>query len=113
MGNRLSKVITRTGDKGTTGMADGSRREKNDALVHCLGEVDELNAHIGVVLSLLQQGRAHQYHESCGVESAAVAIVNFVYSTNPVCSLHMSFPAPFMESCHCVIHLAVLSYMAE
>jgi len=60
MGNRLSKVVTRTGDKGSTGMADGSRREKNDARVHCLGEVDELNAHIGIVLSLLQEGTAQR-----------------------------------------------------
>ena len=58
MGNRVSKVVTRTGDKGSTGMADGSRREKNDARVHCLGEIDELNAHIGIVLSLLQKGAA-------------------------------------------------------
>jgi cob(I)alamin adenosyltransferase len=60
MGNRLSRVVTRTGDKGTTGMADGSRRAKNDQRVHCLGEVDELNAHIGVILSLLDDGPAQQ-----------------------------------------------------
>jgi cob(I)alamin adenosyltransferase len=60
MGNRLSKVVTRTGDQGSTGMADGSRRRKNDARVHCLGEVDELNAHIGVVLGLLEEGAAQQ-----------------------------------------------------
>ena len=53
MGKRLTKVVTRTGDSGTTGMADGSRYSKNDARVHSLGEVDELNAHLGVVLSLL------------------------------------------------------------
>jgi cob(I)alamin adenosyltransferase len=58
MGNRLSRVVTRTGDKGSTGMADGSRRAKNDARVHCLGEVDELNAQIGVVLSLLEDEAA-------------------------------------------------------
>ncbi len=60
MGNRLSKVVTRTGDQGSTGMADGSRRDKNDARVHCLGEVDELNAHIGIVLSLLPEGSAQR-----------------------------------------------------
>ena len=54
MGNRLSKIVTRTGDKGTTGLADGSRRAKNDARVHCLGEVDELNASIGVALSFIE-----------------------------------------------------------
>lgn len=54
MGKRLTRVVTRTGDSGTTGMADGSRYPKHDVRVHSLGEVDELNAHIGVALSLLQ-----------------------------------------------------------
>jgi len=56
MANRLSEIVTRTGDRGTTGMADGSRRAKDDARVHCLGEVDELNASIGIALSLLEDG---------------------------------------------------------
>ncbi|MFA9419673.1 MAG: cob(I)yrinic acid a,c-diamide adenosyltransferase [Gammaproteobacteria bacterium] len=54
MGNRLSAIVTRTGDSGTTGMADGTRRAKNDIRVHCLGEIDELNAALGVALSFLQ-----------------------------------------------------------
>jgi len=54
MGNRLSEIVTRTGDSGTTGMADGTRRAKNDIRVHCLGEIDELNAALGVALSFLQ-----------------------------------------------------------
>lgn len=41
-------------------MADGSRRAKNDARVHCLGEIDELNAQLGVVLSLMDDGAARQ-----------------------------------------------------
>lgn len=53
MGKRLSKIVTKTGDKGTTGMADGSRRAKSNVRVHCLGEVDELNAHIGLCMSLI------------------------------------------------------------
>ena len=60
MGNRLSNIITRTGDKGTTGMADGSRRAKNDIRVHCLGEVDELNATIGVALGFLEESAEQQ-----------------------------------------------------
>ncbi|MDH3535934.1 MAG: ATP:cob(I)alamin adenosyltransferase, partial [Gammaproteobacteria bacterium] len=56
MGNRLTKVYTRTGDHGTTGLADGSRVVKNDPRVVCMGEVDELNACIGVALSLLDDG---------------------------------------------------------
>ena len=51
MGNRLSTIVTRTGDDGNTGLADGSRRPKNDCRIHCLGEVDELNATIGLLIS--------------------------------------------------------------
>ncbi len=50
MGHRLSKIYTRTGDKGTTGLADGSRVSKNDLRIECLGTIDELSASIGVVL---------------------------------------------------------------
>ncbi|AGX88432.1 cob(I)yrinic acid a,c-diamide adenosyltransferase [Candidatus Symbiobacter mobilis] len=50
MGHRLTRIVTRTGDDGTTGLGDGSRVSKNDARVHALGEVDELNAHIGLLL---------------------------------------------------------------
>ena len=60
MGNRLTKVYTRTGDQGTTGLADGSRVAKNDPRVHCMGEVDELNACIGIALSQLEDGPALQ-----------------------------------------------------
>ncbi len=60
MGKRLTKLVTRTGDHGTTGMADGSRVAKNDPRVHCLGEVDELNATLGLALSLLEDGPVQQ-----------------------------------------------------
>ncbi len=60
MGHRLSAIVTRTGDSGTTGMADGTRRAKNDIRVHCLGEVDELNAALGIVLSFLQDSPQKQ-----------------------------------------------------
>ena len=53
MANRLTAIVTRTGDKGTTGLADGSRRDKSDNRIHCLGEIDELNAMIGVAISHL------------------------------------------------------------
>ncbi len=49
MGNRISKVYTRTGDDGTTGMADGSRVAKDAPVIHAIGDVDELNACIGVL----------------------------------------------------------------
>ena len=56
MGNRLSKIYTRTGDDGSTGMADGSRVSKADILFGVMGDIDELNSHIGMVRAYLQQG---------------------------------------------------------
>ena len=51
MGHRLSKIYTRTGDSGTTGLGDGSRVAKDDLRITALGDVDELNATIGVLRS--------------------------------------------------------------
>lgn len=51
MGNRLSKIYTRTGDDGTTGLGDGSRVEKDSFRVDAYGTVDEANSAIGVVLA--------------------------------------------------------------
>ena len=51
MGNRLSKIVTRTGDQGTTGLATGDRIAKTHVRVRALGDVDELNSHLGVVLT--------------------------------------------------------------
>lgn len=50
MGNRLSKIATRTGDNGTTGLGDGSRTSKDSLRVHAMGDVDELNSQIGLLL---------------------------------------------------------------
>ena len=51
MGHRLSKIVTRTGDAGSTGLANNTRVAKTDARVAALGEVDELNCQIGAVLA--------------------------------------------------------------
>lgn len=51
MGNRLSKIVTRTGDSGETGLATGARVKKTAARVAAMGDVDELNSQIGVVLT--------------------------------------------------------------
>ncbi len=51
MGNRLSKIYTRTGDDGTTGLGDGSRTSKDSLRVEAYGTVDEVNSIIGVLLA--------------------------------------------------------------
>ena len=50
MGQRLTQISTRTGDNGTTGLGNNLRVSKNSLRVHAMGEVDELNSHIGVLL---------------------------------------------------------------
>ena len=49
MGKRLTKIYTRTGDGGETGLGDGSRVPKTHARVGAMGDIDELNAHLGLV----------------------------------------------------------------
>ncbi len=50
MGNRLSKIATRTGDDGTTGLGDGTRTDKHALRVQAMGDVDELNSQLGLLL---------------------------------------------------------------
>jgi cob(I)alamin adenosyltransferase len=52
MGNRLSKIYTRTGDDGTTGLGDGSRTAKESVRIEAIGAVDELNSAVGLVLAV-------------------------------------------------------------
>ncbi len=51
MGNRLTKIATRTGDAGMTGLGDGSRVEKDHLRICAMGDVDELNSQIGVLMT--------------------------------------------------------------
>lgn len=51
MGNRLSKIVTCTGDVGSTGLGDGSRTGKDSLRIDAIGEIDELNAQIGLLLT--------------------------------------------------------------
>ncbi|MCW8910179.1 MAG: cob(I)yrinic acid a,c-diamide adenosyltransferase [Gammaproteobacteria bacterium] len=60
MGYRLSKIYTRTGDKGTTGMADGSRIDKDSLRVAAMGDIDELNSVLGMVLARCKPGRVSE-----------------------------------------------------
>ena len=51
MGHRLSKIVTRTGDSGETGLGDGSRTPKDGPRIEAIGAVDELNSTLGVLLA--------------------------------------------------------------
>ena len=74
---RLSKITTRSGDKGESGLADGSRRPKQDARFDAIGLVDALNAHIGVVCARL----AEQYAaaEDKALNSELIKIQNDLF----------------------------------
>lgn len=56
MGKRISRVVTRTGDNGTTGLADGTRIAKSAPRIEAIGAVDALNSHLGVFLAELDSG---------------------------------------------------------
>jgi len=51
MGNRLSRIITRTGDQGMTSLATGERTSKHSLAIHAIGEIDELNSTLGLLLT--------------------------------------------------------------
>ena len=51
MKDRLTQIVTRTGDKGTTGLSDGSRVDKDHPRIEAIGDVDELNSVLGLLLS--------------------------------------------------------------
>lgn len=60
MGNRLSKISTKTGDKGETGLGDGSRISKTSTRINVIGEIDELNSWVGVLSAELGSKDEHQ-----------------------------------------------------
>ena len=59
MGHRLSKIYTRTGDDGTTGLGDGSRVKKYERRIEAIGAVDELNSLLGLLLTRELPGEIH------------------------------------------------------
>lgn len=64
MAKRITKVTTKSGDDGTTGMADGTRVQKSDLLVKAIGELDELNSWIGLLCSLIELKEYKEYLQS-------------------------------------------------
>lgn len=70
--HRLSKITTRTGDAGESGLASGRRLAKSDALFEVMGDVDELNASIGLLMAALSTGgEQHQDRIQSSGESAS------------------------------------------
>jgi cob(I)alamin adenosyltransferase len=61
MGNRLTKICTRTGDNGTTGLGDGSRIDKDDPRIEAIGTIDELNSALGLLLSYELPGNMQEW----------------------------------------------------
>ncbi len=57
MGNRLSKIVTKTGDDGSTGLASGERGSKADEIIEAIGAIDELNSSVGMVRSVCENQR--------------------------------------------------------
>jgi len=62
MGNRLSKLYTKTGDDGTSGLSDGARIPKNHARMNAMGSVDELNSFIGLMICKLEDQDLSQFY---------------------------------------------------
>lgn len=79
MGYRLSKIYTRTGDNGDTGLADGRRVAKNHARIEAIGEVDTLNCHLGLLLAELST--THSTHPALtGVSAEVYANIDYLIS---------------------------------
>jgi cob(I)alamin adenosyltransferase len=60
MKNRLSRIVTRTGDKGSTGLGDGSRVSKDSLRIHAIGDIDELNSAMGMLACEIPSGEMRQ-----------------------------------------------------
>lgn len=80
MGNRLSKIYTRTGDDGTTGLASGERISKSDLIFEVMGDVDELNSHIGMVQSLLSESSKNKSSNKNDLNQACTIIQHLLFN---------------------------------
>lgn len=67
LGNKMAKLYTKTGDRGTTNLYDMRRVSKNSDLIEALGNLDELSSNIGMACALIYRGpEVFTYHFSCG-----------------------------------------------
>ena len=79
MGNRLSKIVTKTGDQGTTGIAGNIRLSKADLRIEAIGDIDELNAHFGEAIALLKS--LPQQDNNANSENSDENEINAIEST--------------------------------
>lgn len=101
MANRLSKIVTRTGDGGTTGLADGSRVAKNSARICTIGSVDELNSQLGLLLAEPLPS---------GIRDALLAIQNDLFDLGGA----LAYPlAPFAADKITRLDMAIAHYNAD
>jgi len=77
MGHRLSAITTRTGDDGTSGLADGTRLPKDHARFHAMGDVDELNSQLGLLRAQLN---VHHAEELQSVDQALRQVQNDLFN---------------------------------
>ncbi len=91
MGHRLSKIVTRTGDAGTTGLGDGSRVAKDSVRIAAIGEIDELNSTVGLLLceALPARRRAVPHRASSTICSTSAASCRF-RATRAVTDAHVA-----------------------
>lgn len=90
MGNRLSKIYTRTGDDGTTGLASGERISKSDLIFEVMGDVDELNSHIGMVQSLLNESSKNKSSNTNELHQALTVIQHLLFNLGGEISMYGS-----------------------
>ena len=81
MAKRISKVVTRTGDDGTTGLADGQRVAKSSVRIECIGAIDELNSLLGLL---------HADVSEAGIAPALLEIQNTLFNVGAELSLPQS-----------------------
>ncbi len=88
MANRLSKIVTRGGDKGETSLGDGTRVAKDSPRIALIGDIDELNSNIGVAIAHLDDGDVH---------SALIAVQHDLFDLGGA----LCFPgAPLLSKAH-------------
>lgn len=78
MGKRLSKIYTKTGDKGQTGLGNGNRVAKTHPRIEAIGAVDELNSSLGVLIETLNETLNERLNKTPGESTGLTSTLNFL-----------------------------------